>query len=73
MTRDRRSGSSVLYFLHCEQLDKHVITAIAESKDRQKFPLLKYYCKEVTEDNAVDFYSGASTNRYMVAEEYDFE
>jgi len=28
------------------EIDKKVITAIAEGKDRQKFPLVKYYCKE---------------------------
>jgi len=36
------------------QVDKKVITAIAQNTDRQKFPLAKYYCKEVSAKYSVN-------------------
>ena len=41
-----------------KQVDKKVITAIAKHTDRQKFPLVKYYCDQVTEKNTLNFTSG---------------
>ena len=40
------------------QVDKKVITAIAESSDRQKFPMAKYYCKEVLHKFSQNMSSG---------------
>jgi sodium-dependent phosphate cotransporter len=36
------------------QIDKKVITAIAQETDRQKFPLAKYYCKEISNKYSVN-------------------
>jgi len=39
-------------------VDKKVIAAIAKQTDRQKFPLVKYYCKTVTEKHTMNFTDG---------------
>jgi len=44
--------------LLCKQVDKKVITAIAKQTDRQKFPLVKYYCKERAEQHTMNFTDG---------------
>jgi len=41
-------------------VDKKVIAAIAEHTDRQKFPLVKYYCKEVAVEYTLNFTDGQS-------------
>jgi sodium-dependent phosphate cotransporter len=48
------------------QIDKKVITAIAQETDRQKFPLAKYYCTEVSEKYSVIL---TGENNTMVVEE----
>jgi len=42
----------------CEQVDKDVIIAIAQKTDRQKFPLVKYYCEEVATKFAMNITDG---------------
>jgi len=42
----------------CEQVDKKVIEAIAKQTDRQKFPLVKYYCMTVTAKHSINFTDG---------------
>jgi len=42
----------------CEQVDKKVITAIAQQTDRQKFPLVKYYCEQETTKHSMNITSG---------------
>jgi len=39
-------------------VDKKVISAIAKKIDRQKFPLVKYYCKTVTAKHTINFTDG---------------
>jgi len=45
----------------CEQVDKKVITAIAQQTDRQKFPLVKYYCEQVATEFMVNSTDGQYT------------
>jgi len=39
--------------------------AIAQQTDRQKFPLVKYYCEEVTENFAVNLTDGQYADRRL--------
>ena len=48
----------ILICVNCKQVDKKVIAAIAKETDRQKFPLVKYYCKTVTAKNTINFTDG---------------
>ena len=50
----------------CEQVDKKVISAIAQQTDRQKFPLVKYYCKEVAAEFTMNFTDGQCDRRLLL-------
>jgi len=49
------------------EVDKKVITAIAEGTDRQKFTLAKYYCKEKSSDFTIR-YNDTSINQTAIDE-----
>jgi len=49
------------------EVDKKVITAIAQGTDRQKFTLVKYYCKEKAFDVAIK-YNDTSINQTAIDE-----
>jgi sodium-dependent phosphate cotransporter len=53
-------------------IDKKVITAIAAGSDRDKFPLAKYYCKEVLEEYAMNFTDGLNETAYNLVNEEMF-
>lgn len=46
------------------QVDKKVITAIAEDSDRQKFPLVKYYCTEKSAKYTLNFTEGVNETAF---------
>jgi len=39
-------------------VDREVISAIAKQTDKQKFPLVKYYCKTATAKHTINFTDG---------------
>jgi len=43
-----------------------VISAIAQQTDRQKFPLVKYYCKEVAAEFTMNFTDGQCDRRLLL-------